>query len=1002
MTATAPTARELAERIRSLLAQANPATVPSGILAWWGRTDLPDGAARAPALGQTAWQGIYFLIENAALARGTVKPLPSVMATVNAVRPDEPLPVAIANFRVAMPRTPFGDGGELPPPALADAVEERRVFAASALMHPQWGLAEPVYRGRDVRFVVGDDLLLSNAGDPPPDAIEADLGDGRGFQRVVAGEPFGARYASGDTATVALRCHYGDTALNASFSVRIGDYPAPPRPDETWALRGDVAGDTPGNTGNGWVFRAPGHRDVVNPVIVVEGFPGMHPCDYMYELLNQQGTVDALHAAGYDLIIVGLDNGMDLIQRNAGVVVDCIRKARARTRQPLVVGGVSMGGIVSRYALTLMEHSGEPHGARVYLSIDAPHGGTYTSLGVQWFVHSLLPFCPALGGFAHLIDSPSNQQLLIAWLHDGTVAQSPLRDQLLRDLDAIGGYPREPRKLAVACGRGDGAAGANAGVRTLSWDGEPFISVALNTLPGDRDGVLASGSWLLGEPPELRPLPGGGIPWEAAPGSQNNYNAQVYGIAAGIGAGTVAHDADRTCCIPTVSAIDLRQDPFTSVRQSGPFDDHVCSADNVQHLQITPEVSRWIVEQLGTPPAPAPAWDPVKFNPHDPAFLNDPYETYARFRDEAPISLVQPYNSYWCFRYADCQRILTETETFLKRPVGPAPPPPPGPPGAMSIYPIGVFGSDPPRHEQLRSQLEPPLRAAIQGAPELAARFATPIVTAAAARGHMELVADYALPVPAQVLFTVLGIPTDPGVWEGLLAWQAAIVRAHDITQTAAVKATAATCGMALHAYLVALVKRYQQTPGPGVLGQLCQSIGPDLTADDVHMCAYDFVIAGYLSTTYLIASGVRALLEHPDQLAALRAKPDDMGRAIEEMLRFEPPLQVIDRFPAHDVELAGQTVKAGERVTAVVASADRDPAAFEDPDVFRIDRPDAGQMSFGAGIHYCIGAPLVRLAAPAAMAALLTLQRIEIAGLPQWQTDPYLRGMVNLPLTLG
>ena len=162
-------------------------------------------------------------------------------------------------------------------------------------------------------------------------------------------------------------------------------------------------------------------------------------------------------------------------------------RARGRTGQPLVVGGVSMGGIIGRYALAHMESTGEPHGTLTYLSIDAPHGGTYTSLGVQWFVHALLPIARSLGGFAMLLDSPSNQQLMIHWLdQDGEVVESELRTALLADLEAGGGYPRQPRKLAVSCGRGDGIGGAAGGARTLAWSDPPFLSVTLNTLPGGR------------------------------------------------------------------------------------------------------------------------------------------------------------------------------------------------------------------------------------------------------------------------------------------------------------------------------------------------------------------------------------------------------------------------------------------------------------------------------------------------------------------------------------
>ena len=387
-------------------------------------------------------------------------------------------------------------------------------------------------------------------------------------------------------------------------------------------------------------------------------------------------------AAGYDVIIVGLANGLTQIQRNAQVLVECIREARKRTPQPLVVGGVSMGGLVSRYALAWMEKQGEDHGTRTYLSIDAPHRGTYTSLGVQWFVHALEPYARGLLGFSRLLDADSNVQLMIQWWNDGKVGRSPLRDELLADFAAVGGYPSRPRKLAVSCGRGDGVGGsATAGTATMTWEREPFLSLAINTLPG-VDGTVAAGSWFMAEKP-LAPLRDPGIrAWETVPGSQNTYNQQVAQVASAFGCGTVQPTAAnlRTCCIPTVSALDLDQDdPSAPIGEAtGPFDAHTCSPDSLQHLELAPEVSQWIVTELGAPPprgggapraAAPPVLDPAKFNPLSPAFFQDPYPWYAALREHAPV--VPVGGDLWFFLHADCKAILDQTETFLKHPPGP-------------------------------------------------------------------------------------------------------------------------------------------------------------------------------------------------------------------------------------------------------------------------------------------------------------------------------------------
>jgi cytochrome P450 len=965
----------------------------SGILIRWGSSDLPSGTGEIPVLTQPAWEGAYLRLENSAQAPGAVRPLPAVLAATGAFRPDGPLPIAIAHFRYGV-----ADGTE---------VEEREAFFACGLLHDQWGLAQATYRGHSVPFLVREDFHLTNPGGSLPDAVELDPGDGGGFRTVELGTPLVAEYAEGSTAAqVAVRCSYGSEVRTTKFALTLSDAPAAPVPDETWPLKAEN-----GNSGNAWVYLADGASAVRRPLIMVEGFPGGHPPDYLYDTLDQQGTAAALRRAGRDIVIVGLDQGMDEVQRNSEVLVACVRETIARTEEPLVVGGMSMGGLIGRYALMAMEARGEPHNTEIFLTIDTPHAGTYTSLAAQWFVHTCVPFLPALAGYAALLDSPANQQFDLWWLHDGVVTTSPLREAFVRELAALGDYPKLPRRLAVSSGRGDGARGAPAGAQTLAWSGEPWISVELRTLADGAEETIGQGTWCLAEPPELVPLRfDAGVAWEGAPGGVEPYNGQVAAIAAGVGCGTVVHALDSTCTVPTISALDLRQDPFTPVPPPGsgasPFDDYAFCADNEEHLTITPEVSAWLLAALGASVGTrqemrmADGWNPAAFNPHDPAFLADPYPTYALFREADPIYPVLPYKSDWMFRYADCQTVLTGTDVWLKNPPGGSSRSP-GPYGMMANFPQGLFASDPPLHTQLRSILEPMFDQAIQSAPAMAREFAAPLLAAAKQHGQMELITDYALPLPSSVLFTLLGIPNDPGVWQGLISLQAAVVAAHDITQSPSVRGTGATCSMALNSFFEGMLLGNEAAPVQGLFAQICDAFAKaGLSPQEVQMCAVDFLVAGYLSTTFIIGTGVRNLLLNPDQLAALRDDPSLVGGALEEMLRFDGPVQVIDRYAAVDTEVGGKQYKQNAKVTAVVGSADHDPSVFTDPDSFLIQRSDEAHMSFGAGIHYCIGAPLVRLVGPVAIEMLLAeFPDLALAGDAQWQTDPYLRAVTNLPL---
>ena len=173
--------------------------------------------------------------------------------------------------------------------------------------------------------------------------------------------------------------------------------------------------------------------------------------------------------------------------------------------------------------------------------------------------------------------------------------------------------------------------------------------------------------------------------------------------------------------------------------------------------------------------------------------------------------------------------------------------------------------------------------------------------------------------------------------------------------------------------------------------------------AEDVYLSCADFIAAGHLSNTWLIASGILRLLQNPDQLRALRLAPEKIDQAVTELLRYEPPFQLVGRYAANATQVGGHAVAAGQRVVGVVGSANRDAAVFPDhPEDLDIDRPDTGQqLGFGEGIHYCIGAPLARMVVPAALLALVQrLPGLALDGLPQWQTaDPTLRALINLPL---
>ena len=405
-----------------------------------------------------------------------------------------------------------------------------------------------------------------------------------------------------------------------------------------------------------------------------------------------------------------------------------------------------------------------------------------------------------------------------------------------------------------------------------------------------------------------------------------------------------------------------------------------------------------------SPQATGAGFRPQAFDPHDAAFLADPYPTYALFREHAPVYPVEPYGSCWVFRYEDCARALGEAEVWVKNPPHGSPSGC-GPFAMMASFPQSLFFTDPPFHGKLRSLLEPAFANAIADAEQRTREIAGALLQAARGRDRIELVSAYALPLPARVLFGTLGIPEggpDQDIWNGLVAWQAAIAAAHDITQPVAVRATGATCSMALISFFEGmLVDDRGPAAREGLFAEMCRVLrDAGLSAQQMQVCASDFLVAGYLSTTFVIGLGVGNLLAHPDQLEKLRANPALVRPAFEEMLRFDPAVHIVDRCAAVETELGGRTFAPGETISVVLGSANRDPDAFVEPDRFDIERGETRHLAFGAGIHHCIGAPLARIVAPVALETLLAeFDALALAEQPRWQTDPYLRAPTSLTL---
>jgi hypothetical protein len=393
-------------------------------------------------------------------------------------------------------------------------------------------------------------------------------------------------------------------------------------PDRTWRLRSAWPYQRETAEGTADVYYGVGHTGLVSPMIFADGF-NYGPSD-MRGLWNHfndpyssdgKRLLDQLLHAGIDVVLLGFDVRHTYVQANAGVAVSCIRRAIAERQggAPLIVGGVSMGGLVTRYALAAMEHDGEDHQTATYLSYDSPHNGACIPLVLQQLAYVselLFPGEPGEPTQADLIKSPAAQQLLWGWMagldKSGPVATaSPLRGDFLDDLRKVGWFPARPRKLGVANGTSDGTGGdVPPDTQVFDWELPGFAAITVRTQPayGERQFVgraFARSVW------SSRTYTTQVPPFDGAPGG----TLGSYGLFADT-LGIPIEDRYRaTCFVPSVSAVALTYDAlawpidlYTDIAglssDKSALDAFKCDTENTTHSQVTPALADWVVANL--------------------------------------------------------------------------------------------------------------------------------------------------------------------------------------------------------------------------------------------------------------------------------------------------------------------------------------------------------------------------------------------------------------------
>jgi pimeloyl-[acyl-carrier protein] synthase len=393
----------------------------------------------------------------------------------------------------------------------------------------------------------------------------------------------------------------------------------------------------------------------------------------------------------------------------------------------------------------------------------------------------------------------------------------------------------------------------------------------------------------------------------------------------------------------------------------------------------------------------------ILYNPLLPEFHANPYPFYRRLREEDPVH-ASPLGMWILTRYDDAVMILRDPRfgragmaERLEARLGMTPDPAPA---------RDMLFSDPPDHTRLRALVS---RAFTPRVVETMRPHIQEIVDALLdqVRGthRMDLIEDFAYPLPVTVICEMLGVPTaDRGVFK---QWSSDIARSLDAAVLPA-DSEAIPRGrdarLALREYLSALIATRRKQPRADLLSGLiaAEEEGNKLTEGELLSTCLLLLVAGHETTVNLIGNGVLALLQHPDQMRSLRDNPVLIQTAIEELLRFDGPVQRTGRLATTDVEIGGRPISKGSIVVAVIGAANRDPAHFADPDRLDIARRENRHIAFGFGIHFCLGAPLARVEGQIAIGTLMhRLPNLTLASqTPEWSESSLLRGLKTLPVT--
>jgi cytochrome P450 len=402
----------------------------------------------------------------------------------------------------------------------------------------------------------------------------------------------------------------------------------------------------------------------------------------------------------------------------------------------------------------------------------------------------------------------------------------------------------------------------------------------------------------------------------------------------------------------------------------------------------------------------------VEFDPTAPEFLADPYPELAELREATPVFHHDALDRWFVTRHADVRACLRDRrlgrnyrhigtdDEFHTKPLDPR---------WQAFWDVerwSLLWLEPPDHTRIRKLVASAFTPrSVEAMREPANRLAHTLLDPLVEQGRMDLLYDFAQPYSIGLICQWLGVPADNQ--RALLDWSHAMVKMYELDTPTEQAVAANAAASAFRDYTLELIAERRRSPRDDLVSGLVQARvdGGYLSDDEIVSTVIVLLNAGHEATVNTLGNGLRALMHHRDQWAGLVGGSVPATAAIEELLRFDPPLQLFERWVLeYGVEIAGVPIPRGERVTMLFGSANRDPRLFDSPDEFDVGRANAAEhIGFGGGIHVCIGAPLARIELEMALSALVErCPCLELAAEPRRVSAFVIWGLESLELSVG